>query len=151
MRGGERLAHIKGELERILKPYVLGLQRCAMEGASYGSVHREFDLGEASGVVRAYLYTVTHREALIVTPALLKKFATGNGLATKEDVLHAVQTIYGHDFEVRDDVADAFVLARISRAHASPKILTRRCELEVLRTLATPAKSRPKPKTAKSL
>lgn len=151
MRGGERLAHIAGSLELLLRPYAHGIMAAALEGASYGSTHREFDLGEVSGIVRAHLYTLLHKEPFVVPPTVLKLYATGNGLATKEDVLHVVKTVYGHDFGEENDVADAFVLARISRAMFHPKILSRRCELEAIRSLKSPPKAKPRASNRRSL
>lgn len=140
LRGGTRLRWIKDSIMAKLKPYASSLVAGAMEGPSLGSTHREFDLGEISGVIKLLLLEAVGVEPWVIPPTTLKKFATGNGLAKKEDVLHAVKNKYGYDFTDRDDVADAFFLARMAWALNHPKLSTRRCELEVIAALLAPAK-----------
>jgi hypothetical protein len=48
----------------------------------------------------------------VVEPTRLKRFATGNGLASKAEVLHAVKQVFKLDLGDDDDSADALMLAR---------------------------------------
>ena len=149
LRGSARLAHIYRSFRSLVAPYPYPyIRRTALEGPSLGSTHREFDLGEVSGVTKIFLYSLTGCEPHVVPPTTLKSFATGNGLATKEDVLHVVKTIYGYDFGGRDDVADSFFLARICWAFDHPTLLRRRCELDALKAMLrkkkTPTRARAK-------
>lgn len=130
-KGVTRLALIHRELTALLSPYKI--KGATLEGASYGSTHQEFSLGEVSGVVKLVLWAaLSDQEPLVVPPTTAKLFATGNGLATKSQVLHAVKNATGQDFGKEDDIADAYVLARISHAIDHPTIYRRRCEQEVL-------------------
>jgi len=106
----------------------------ALEGPSLGSVHREFDLGEASGTVKLALALFWGAEPFVIEPVRLKYFATGHWQAEKEDVIHAVKSNWGFTTD-NDNVADAYVLARIaySMMNGPGK---RRAEAEILRDLA---------------
>lgn len=151
-RGGARLA----AAQRFYETHTdtRDVVRAAMEGPALGATHREFDLGEASGVARLYCFQVSSHEPLIVAPAQLKKFICGTTGATKEDVMHAVKKFYGFSTD-NDNIADAYVLAQIARQlHLDSRPLTR-AAAEVLAALrfsppsTAPAK-RPTSKTARS-
>jgi Holliday junction resolvasome RuvABC endonuclease subunit len=95
-----------------------------IEGASYGS--------KGSGVeqLSALRLMVRHRlwrmgvPFALVAPATLKAYTTGNGRASKQDMVAAVAARYEHDFSVckvkdgRYDMADAFALAAMGHDHA---------------------------------
>lgn len=134
LRGAKRLATIEAFLRRAVGDGVVTL--AALEGPSLDSVHREFDLGEVSGVARLLAYRLSGAEPLVVAPTLLKKFATGRGGASKEDVLHAVKTATGLAL-TNDDEADAVVLAWVARAGHTGQVATR-AQAEVVKTLLSP-------------
>lgn len=78
-------------------------------------------LGELAGVVKIALrHALSDAGAypLRVPPATLKKFATGSGKATKQEVMAAVAAKWGPEF-TDDNMADAFVLARMARGVSS--------------------------------
>ena len=109
----------------------------ALEGYSYDSVGRVFELGEIGGVIKVMLVELGI-DFVVVPPVLLKKFATGSTYASKEAMLDAARdggVMAGED----DNQADAFFLARIARAYAAPTDRLRRCELEVIHALRNPA------------
>jgi crossover junction endodeoxyribonuclease RuvC len=59
-----------------------------MEGYSYGSRGKVFDIGEMGGVVKLAL-SMRGVPFIIVPPSTLKKYATGKGNAGKDEVLSA--------------------------------------------------------------
>ena len=121
---GETLQRIDGKIARI-----------CVEGPSLRSVHREFDLGEGSGVLKLAAYRVSQIEPTVIEPLRLKKFATGKAQADKSDVIHAVKTTLALDLGDDDDAADACMLARMAWALDHPRDLTRRGECEVIAAL----------------
>ncbi|PZN09860.1 MAG: hypothetical protein DIU69_08080 [Bacillota bacterium] len=91
-----------------------------MEGYSMAAkAGRLADLGELGGVLKTALWDEGYREEdgtlVVVTPAQLKKFATGRGNAEKAAVVSAVARRWGVEVDT-DDEADAYVLARIGLA-----------------------------------
>lgn len=140
-RGTERLARIFDWVQKELKPYARPILRACVEGPSLNSVHREFDLGEASGVLKLAVYGIGGSsvvEPLIIPPTSAKLFACGNGQADKREIIHAVKIHYRVDVGEDNDAADALVLARIAWALDNESLLTRRSELEVVRGLLNP-------------
>ena len=115
LRGGERLAAIydfamslfpmSGE---ILKGHAV------IEGYAINAQNRPFDLGEAGGILRLVL-AQNRIPYTVVPPALVKKFVTGSGQATKEQVQLCTKRNWGFSFE-QEDQCDAFVMGRIARA-----------------------------------
>jgi Holliday junction resolvasome RuvABC endonuclease subunit len=138
-KDGTRLLFIRTAVDTMLT----GVSFVAMEGYSYGSTGRVFELGEVGGVIKALL-AERGIPYVVVPPVLVKKFATGNAFARKEDMLLAAQA-RGCAF-VDDNQADAFFLAHIARAFFANTARHRR-ELEVvhtLRTSLTTKKTRPR-------
>jgi hypothetical protein len=151
LRGSERLSAIgeftRKRIEQAIEDQGLhsDLRGC-IEGPSLGSIHREFDLGEVSGVVKSVCWMLG-LDLIVVAPTQLKFFATGHGLhgnsqgnprASKDAVLHAVKIYWSHDFGKDDNRADAYVLARIAWAMHHRKF-KRRCEADVVVKLSGPS------------
>lgn len=153
LRGADRLSSIFGWASAHLKFAPAELVRACIEGPSLGSTHREFDLGEASGVLKLAIFEAGDVEPLVIEPARLKKFATGNAQASKEEVLHAVKVVFGLDLDGDDDTADALMLARLAWALDHKSDLRRRCELEVIASLlqAKPKRRTPRAKTSENI
>jgi len=129
-RGAERLAFIRNTLAHLLERY--RPLYAALEGYSIESQNRPFDLGEVGGAVRLCLYD--HGVPFVVVPPTsLKKFVTGNGQAKKDKVQEVIKQIWGLEIP-QDDESDAYGLSHVARAFYL-KTSTRRCELEVLKTL----------------
>lgn len=107
----QRFIHIT---EQILEHLKDGDKIC-IEGFSYGSRGR--------GVSTQYGIGWTIRTALFyqdvdyteVTPGGLKKFATGKGNTSKDNMILPIYKRWGYEHK-SDNVRDAFVLAQISRA-----------------------------------
>lgn len=149
VRGGQRLDMIYRWLaEDVLQGVRLGdVHGAAIEGPSLDSTHREYDLGSAFGVCQLAAFRVTGKECRIIEPSRLKKFATGNGAATKEEVLYAVKDLWGVAL-TDDNEGDAYVLAQIARAlvHDTFK---RRSQAEIVHEIRFPL-VRKRKKTVKS-
>lgn len=59
-----------------------GVQRCFIEGYSYGSVGRVFQIGENTGVLKHAMWKKSFQYD-VFAPTEIKKFATGKGNANK--------------------------------------------------------------------
>jgi crossover junction endodeoxyribonuclease RuvC len=125
---GARLSFIKTAVASTLN----GVEFAAMEGYSYNSMGRVFELGEIGGVLKVLLVE-KKIPYVVVPPVLVKKFATGSTTASKDAMLAAALRM-GFDFGNNDDQADAFFLARIACAHVKGGLVHRR-EMEVLHSL----------------
>lgn len=133
-RDGERLLFVK----RAIAAAASGVKFAALEGYSYDSVGRVFELGEIGGVVKVLLLE-SGIEYVVVPPVLVKKFATGNASASKEDMMSRARE--AGCVIADDNQADAYFLARIAQAYVRGGA-TRRCELEVLHTLRNPSEKK---------
>lgn len=136
LRGAPRLAAIRTVLANALDGCDAALTGC-IEGPSLDSPHREFDLGEVSGVCREYCFGAHGCDPHVVPPSTLKLFTTGHGDADKTAMIHAVKRHWGFDAGEDDDLADAYALARLARAlvHGPG---SRRCEHDVVKAILHP-------------
>lgn len=152
-KGASRLHQNASWLVATVSSLQLNVARVCIEGPSLGSTHREFDLGEASGALKAAIYNYASVEPAVVEPLRLKKFATGKPQATKSEMIHAVKAVGGPDLGDDDDAADAYMLARLAWALDNQSSLTRRCELEVVQSMleAKPARRVPRAKTPNNI
>ena len=105
----------------------------AIEGFSYGSRGKgiAFQFGYGYSVQIA-LYT-NDFNYLIVTPSQVKKFATGKGNASKDNMILPIYKKWGYE-HASDNVRDAFVLAQIARATKTSVELTK-YQKEVINSL----------------
>lgn len=89
---------------------------CAIEQPAFKARHMAYHLGMTSGLFSGELYA-DHISHFYVNPVMLKRFVTGNAMATKDDMVDAL--IDGHGFLESDskhhDLADALGLARMAR------------------------------------
>ena len=70
---------------------------------------------------------------VIVTPSQVKKFATGKGNASKDNMILPIYKKWGYEHS-SDNVRDAFVLAQIARATKTSVELTK-YQKEVINSL----------------
>lgn|SRR5690349_6670393 len=81
----------------------------AMEGYAHGSRFNREKLGELGGIVKLSWYDVHGDDPVVFAPTVLKKFMTGKGTASKDQMLLAAQqrnaSIKNHN------VADAYAIA----------------------------------------
>lgn len=92
-----------------------------IEGFSYGSKGRAiFDIAYLGWRIREELERLRKQAGIPwidIPPTQLKKFATGKGTSNKEVILQQVYKRWG--FETSDNnIADAFVLAKIGQAYS---------------------------------
>ena len=134
LRGAARLVYIRDGLKEVIEQQSPTFG--AIEGYSYGSRGRLFELGEVGGVIKTLLYD--HEISILtVTPSQLKKYATGSGnLRNKElkkRVVVAVNKLMGLDLKEKDhDVADAAILSLIAKTFISNTHPTERSKAEVI-------------------
>ena len=118
---GNRLVRLHELVGRTIRDN--GVELIAFEAASFGGVNQATKAAhnELRGVIR-----LTAAEAGIQCqeyhPTTIKKFATGHGHATKQQMVRAAKTLLGLETE-SDDVADAaFILALAQRDVARPYV-----------------------------
>ncbi|MDJ0463177.1 hypothetical protein [Streptomyces sp. H27-C3] len=94
-----------------------GIASVAMEGYSHGSKFQREALGELGAVVKLAIAEIAGvrpwRHPVIVPPPTLKKYVTGKGTATKQEMIDTVARRYGAIF-YNDNLADAYALARVA-------------------------------------
>lgn len=89
--------------------------KVCIEGFSYGSRGRGVSTQYGIGwIIRALLVkgNINYKE---VTPGQLKKFATGKGNTSKDNMILPIYKKWGYEHD-SDNVRDAYVLAQIGRA-----------------------------------
>lgn len=119
LRDVVRLAYLEEALNHVLEPFPTA-DGIAMEGQSYGSEGQIDQLGQASGIVKVSLFKRYNISPLVVPPATLKKFVTGNGQADKSMMMRATKVYW--DLEVdNDDLCDAHGLARVAQEFYAPR------------------------------
>lgn len=136
LTGVERLAFIREGIREVLAGEP-SISFAALEGYSFDSVNRSFDLGELGGLVRLALYDAGI-PFVVVSPKTLKSFVSSNGGATKEQMREAVLKKWGMNFE-QDDECDAYGLAQLARSVHLNTGATR-AELEVVKKLKNTTK-----------
>lgn len=97
-RGMERLADIRNLVDH----YTLGTDLIVIEGYAMGTARQAgtYAIGELGGVIRLHLFELGRRY-IDISPATLKKYATGKGNAKKVDM--AVAAMKRANLEFRDD------------------------------------------------
>ena len=91
-------------------------------------------LAELHGTVKALFWRNDIPRPWYVAPTTLKKYATGSGKGQKSDVKMAILKNWGHEFK-DDNVADAYVLARIAGAMHGGLLTEREHERECLKSI----------------
>ncbi|MNC37258.1 Crossover junction endodeoxyribonuclease RuvC [compost metagenome] len=116
----------------------------AIEGFSFGSkgkgVDFQYGLGHA---IRLELYRQGIKW-LEVTPSQVKKFATGNGNMSKDNMVLPIYKHWRFEHE-SDNVRDAFVLAQIARSVRMGTFITK-YQQEVIKAILTPNATKKKTK-----
>lgn len=148
MDGPERLYVIYTELIELVRRYG-PFDTAVREGYSMGSTNKPYLTGEVGGVTQAALYPRAGR-VLEAAPKQLKKFAASNASATKGEVMEAVKHRYGF-ITACDDIADAYVLARIGACLAGYTTPKERAALEVLAAITAAGVEGPKPKKRRAI
>ena len=114
----------------------------AIEAASLYSVNQADKLGGVRGVLAVFLADIAESLPYVIPPSSLKKFATGNGNASKEKMILAARRQWGI---VSEDEADAAWLAEFAAAlHNETHSLTRK-QLEAINGIREMSHPKPKP------
>lgn len=132
LRGPARLQYLRDALWNYLSPCKDKIVKCAMEAQSLGSMGDIDQLGHINGVVQVLLSDLG-TTPLVVAPALLKKFVTGQGQATKQAMMTATYRVWGVKL-TQDDLCDAHGLARIAKEYTE-NTSTIRAQIEVVHRL----------------
>lgn len=114
LKGTPRLVSLRDQLFNYLLPFKDRITHASLEGPSFGSIGMKDQLGQASAVAQLVLSDLGVKQPLIVPPAILKKFITGNGNATKHQMILFVQQAYKIKIN-NDDLCDAFGLAQFAK------------------------------------
>lgn len=120
LEGPERLIWIRDQIRELTIRCVRPPDLVVLEGYDFGTRHGAHHAGELGGIVRVDLWE--HGiPYVVVSPAELKKYATGRGNASKHDVSQAAAHRFGRTFKT-DDEADArwlldMALARYGLPH----------------------------------
>lgn len=89
----------------------IGLENFAMH-----AIGRMTAIAENVGVLKYLLYRRGHSVPTMISPTACKKFATGNGRASKDDMVESFEHETGLDSEsarkAKDDIADAYFLCK---------------------------------------
>ena len=138
LRGAPRLAAIRDTVRAVIREHKPS--HAALEGYSYGSTGKVFQLGEVGGILQLLLLD----EGIpftIIAPAQLKKYVANNHQADKATMLRKTAEKWGVSFGDEDDVCDAYGLAQVLRGMFR-KDTTLRYELEVILELTTSPKKK---------
>jgi Holliday junction resolvasome RuvABC endonuclease subunit len=118
LRGAARLHYIFEKSRSFLNIQPHGaypLSRTCIEGASLHSTNRETVLSEVRGIFLLLAYQLGKCEPTKLAPTQLKKFETGSGSASKDEVMRSVLARGNWDPN-NDDEADACVAAETAYA-----------------------------------
>ena len=121
LRDASRLHYISSEIKNFIAD--TPVQMCVYESPSYGSVHKEFILGEVLGVIKLTLHEL-NINLVGVPPTQLKKYFTGRGGATKSDMIAAAQRLGCTSNQ--EDICDSYAAAILCKdLHVGPLLDTR--------------------------
>lgn len=130
-KGVHRLQDLRKRLSIVIgdAQALFGVTEVAMEGYAPGAKFGREKAGELGGLVKLTLADISKIYPLIVTPAQLKKYATGSGTAKKAQVM--VHVLKKWDVLLDDDnAADSYVLARMAAG-----LFDHKYEEDVIRSL----------------
>lgn len=103
----KRIAFIWEEIHKKFEKYQPDY--VAIEDYAYSPQGQKTQLGELAGVVKHHLFLMRVPPFTLVSPQTLKKFATGAGRCSKEEMVEAAQQHYPK--VANHDEADALFLA----------------------------------------
>lgn len=131
LRDCQRLQYISAELKKFIGSKNITL--CVYESPSYGSVHKEFILGEVLGVIKLTL-TELGIPLVGVAPTQLKKYFTSRGTATKVDMMTQAMEL-GCPIR-QEDICDSYAAAHLCWDILEGPLLKTRASREVRVVLA---------------
>jgi hypothetical protein len=120
LRDDERLRDIEDfvglVLDEVLNMGPIG--ELAMEGYANAAKFGREIAGELGYAVRSAIWDWGKEKPLVIPPTSLKKYATSNGNAKKNEILLGVYKRWGVEF-TDDNMADSYVLAHIAAGNAT--------------------------------
>ena len=126
LRDAKRLHYISQELKTFVGE--LSIELCVHEAPSYGSIHKEFILGEVLGAIKLTL-TELGIPLIGVAPTQLKKYFTSKGRATKQDMIVRAGQL-GCPVK-QEDICDSFAAAMLCKDIKVGPLLNSRASREV--------------------
>lgn len=121
-RGVRRLYVLRRQIIREVAEASVPVDLVAVEGYSFASQHSHaHSIGELGGVVRLGLWEAGI-PFVVVPPKSMKKFATGKGNASKDQVLVAAVMRFGREFDDNNQ-ADAMWLKAMAHHHYGDPIV----------------------------
>lgn len=120
VKGEERLVHIRDHIQHMLDMFAfsdIAIQLVCIEGYAFARPNQAHQIGELGGVIRVLLYE-SGLPWIEIAPAALKKFATGKGNATKDQIMLHVFKRWGFEAP-NNNIADAYALAQMGVAIAT--------------------------------
>lgn len=133
LRGVHRLVDLRKRLGDQILAARTKPQIAVIENYAYDALNRLADMAEWGGQIKVELFE-RGIEFVVATPQHLKRFATGNGSASKERVMEWVERKWGLCVDGNDNLADAAVLAKMGEVYLTG-ISGYRSELEVIKAL----------------
>ena len=130
LRGAERLLELRRRLFKVIDDFKPEL--VMLEGYSYDSVGRLFEIGEWGGIIKVEMCS-RGIPVESVAPKRLKRFM-GVTRSDKELMLEAVKNRLKYDAGNNDNLADAAALARLAEVYLTNDTKYR-SELEVVRDM----------------
>lgn len=109
----DRFTHILKNIKAVGNFGSLSL--VVIEGYSFNSFGKVFDIAELSGIIKFELFKSSIK-FVEVPPNTLKKFVTGKGNSDKNIMMQKAYKQWGIEF-ADDNVCDAFCLARYGYTH----------------------------------
>jgi Holliday junction resolvasome RuvABC endonuclease subunit len=110
LRDCKRLQYISEEIKNFVGDTTISLG--VYESPSYGSVHKEFILGEVLGVIKLTL-TLLKIPLVGSAPTQLKKYLTGSGSASKDRVMARAMEL-GCPVK-QEDICDSYAAALLCK------------------------------------
>lgn len=111
LRDSTRLQYIYSNVNEILNS-VEPVTNVCLESPSYGSMHKEFILGEVLGVIKLAINGIKKAKLSNVAPTQVKKFLASNSKASKEDMIKAA--VNEGCPSTQQDICDSWGLAKIA-------------------------------------
>jgi Holliday junction resolvasome RuvABC endonuclease subunit len=115
LRGSARMASLECQLTQLVQ--VFRPELIAIEGYSYNSINRPFDLGGIAEIIKLAFFKM-RTPVIVVPPTQLKKFVTGDGGASKEKMVRSVLERYNYETR-NDNIADAVGLAKFAEIYVT--------------------------------
>lgn len=126
LRDAPRLHYISQEIKSFVGE--LNITLCVHEAPSYGSIHKEFILGEVLGAIKLTLAQLDV-PLISVPPTQLKKYFTSNGRASKQDMISRAKELGCPS--AQEDICDSFAAAMLAKDVLMGPLLDTRASQEV--------------------